>query len=161
MEKYITLMRKYIEHESDEITKVLLTVCLNSLFDGIMPSDARVKFSLLTNSDTLLVDTTNFTDLTLVKEAKCSEIDAETAKAIILLAGDDTKQRNLTAKAVQLTLKVAQGSISTEESAKLDALNSLFNQIEQLRAEGNTKEAKIKAAVTQEEFDALCAQFGV
>jgi hypothetical protein len=161
MEKYITLLRKYIEQESDETTKVLLQVSLQSLIVGIMPTDARIKFSLLTNSNVLLLDTVDFTDLNLLKDAKCHEIDAETAATIISLVGDEVKQRNLTAKAVQLTLKLVNGTISTDETDKLHELNTLFEQVEQLRVDGNATELQIRSTATVEEFDAVVAQLGV
>ena len=106
----------------------------------------------------------HFTPLPTIEElksAKVFEIDKATAEAITALVGNDINQRNLTAKSVQLTLKVANGTITAEEETTLAYLDGLFAQVEELRISGNDKEAQILACTTKEEFEAKCIELGV
>lgn len=90
-----------------------------------------------------------------IKDEKCKQIDANTKKSIIALAGSDAKQRNMSAKAIQLTKKLIDGTITTEESAQLDGFNALFEQVETLINDGNAKEAEVQACTTVDEVVAL------
>lgn len=161
MEKYKNLIRAYKEQTTDEILLALLNVSLLSLENNEIPTTARIKFSLLMNSPTLLDETVDFNDLEFIKAAKCKEIDSATATAIVDLVGDDVKQRNLTAKAVQLTLKVVQGTTAIGDEELLTHLNSLFTQVEKLRADGNSAEAAIMATSTVDEFENVCKTLNI
>jgi len=83
--------------------------------------------------------------LLLLKDQKCQEIDGNTAKAIIELAGSLESQANKQAKSSQLIRKELLGTITEEEKVKLDNLELLFKQIETLIEDGNHIEAQIQA----------------
>jgi phosphotransferase system IIB component len=90
-----------------------------------------------------------------IKVEKIAEVDTKTAASIIALIGDAVNQRNLTAKATQLTLKETRGTISEDETIMLNTLNGIFGEVEVLRETGNALEASIDNVTTQEELDAL------
>jgi len=114
-------------------------------------------------------------------EKRCKQIEKTTQASIVDTVGDDIHQRNLTAKAVQLARKETKTSklekdvedgiktleevtpllITEDEVAQLDYLEGLFNTVEILRIEGNTKEIQIQACTTIEEFEAKCLELGV
>ena len=93
--------------------------------------------------------------LQFLKDAKCKLVDSKTADAIVAVVGSDINQRNLTAKSVQLTLKVAKGTITDIEDTQLSTLDGLFAQVETLRADGNTKEAEIQACENVTALEAI------
>jgi len=93
--------------------------------------------------------------------AKVDEINSATKRSIISLIGNDVHQRNMTAKAVQLTRKEIKGIITPEESIQLDTLNNLFSQVETLINEGNDKELQIKNCTDIQTFKDKCNELKI
>lgn len=63
----------------------------------------------------------------------------------ILAIADEDRQRNLTARAVELTLAVAQGALSSADAAELAELQAMWGRIKALRAASDVKEAGLSA----------------
>lgn len=117
-------------------------------------------FSDYTDEDDLLITKASQeqayldAELQKAKDAKIAEIDKETSDAITTLASE-TKQRNYLAKALELSRKERQGTITAEEQTQLTTLENLWSQIETLRTDGNDKEAQVQAATTVAEVEAI------
>jgi hypothetical protein len=62
----------------------------------------------------------------------------------ILAIADEDRQRNLTARAVELTLAVAQGAMSSAGAAELADLQAMWARIKALRTASDVKEAGLQ-----------------
>ena len=81
------------------------------------------------------------------KDAKILAIDTQTSVDIELLVGDNNKQKAKIAEHAMLVRKEAKGTATLEEIARIDELEGLNIQIEQMKIDGNAREALV-AAVT-------------
>jgi hypothetical protein len=62
----------------------------------------------------------------------------------ILAIADEDRQRNLTARGVELTLAVAQGALSSADAQELTALQAMWARIKALRNASDVKEAALQ-----------------
>lgn len=65
-------------------------------------------------------------------------------RARILAIADEDRQRNLTARAVELTLAVAQGALSSADAQELADMQAMWGRIKALRAASGVKEAALQ-----------------
>ena len=114
--------------------------------DGaIIPCDpANSDYAALLAQDEAIAPFRRFADknaaiLTLIEAVK-----AECRRRILLIADED-RQRNLTARGVELTLAVAQGSLSQAGATELADLQALWGRIKALRSASDAKEADLQA----------------
>lgn len=87
------------------------------------------------------------------KDTKIASIDSQTSADIELLAGDNNKQKALLAEAVMLERAERLGD--TTVSTRLDELFTMNMAIEQLKIDGNTKEALVASCTTIAEVEAV------
>ena len=94
-----------------------------------------------------------FDTLGKAKSDKIASIDAQTSIDIELLAGDNNKQKALLAEAVMLERAERLGD--TTVSTRLDELFAMNMAIEQLKIDGNTKEALVALCTTINEVEVI------
>jgi len=125
-------------------------------YDGIIiPAGVDVKMDdLYENGKFIPVGRKKL--LQKAKDAKCKEIDASTKEKILALIGNETKQRNLTAKSTQLVLKEFRGTITDGETKILSGLDSKFKTVEQLIIAGNALELLVQSKGTIKEVQNIC-----
>lgn len=80
------------------------------------------------------------------KTKRIAEIDAQTGLAIEALVGDNNKQKDLLAESIYLSRLEVKGTITLDQSARLDELEALNIQVGNLKYNGNNRE-KIVALV--------------
>ena len=81
------------------------------------------------------------------KTKKIAEIDASTKVAIITKAGDETKQRNQLMLGELLLRKESKGTATLNESAMLDAMETMALEVATLRDTGNAREASVGSII--------------
>lgn len=114
--------------------------------DGaIIPCDAaNSDYAALLAQGETIAPFRRFEDKPQAIAALVAAIKAECRRRILLIADED-RQRNLTARGVELTLAVAQGSLSQADATELADLQALWGRIKALRSASDAKEAGLQA----------------
>ena len=88
------------------------------------------------------------------KDERLAMVREEAGRRIVEIA-PDFKQRNLTARAAELALRVAVGgpALTPDELAEIAAGQGVWNTIKAIRVASNAAEVAILAATTNDEAD--------
>lgn len=105
--------------------------------------DAEVREYLLTNNPASYVEPV--ITLQQAKDTKITQIDSQTATDIELIVGDAVQQRNM----------LAEYLYALDAGEDVSAYKAKWEQVAQLRATGNAKEAQVQACTTIAEVEAI------
>ena len=130
-------MHRYANSENNAV--------LREADGAIIPCDpANADYAALLAQGEAIASYRRFADKAQAIAALIAAIKDECRRRILLIADED-KQRNLTARGVELTLAVAQGSLSQAGATELADLQALWGRIKALRAASDVKEAALQA----------------
>ena len=97
--------------------------------------------------------------LSVKKIIKIESIDTQTSKDIELIVGDNNKQKSKLAEFASLQRLEFKATITTEQTARLNELEGLYTQVEDLKTLGNEREVLCSNATTILELEAIWKNF--
>ena len=120
------------------------TAVLRESDGAIIPCDpGNSDYALLIAQGDVIAPFRRFASREEARTALILAIKQECRRRILAIADED-RQRNLTARAVELTLAVAQGALSSADAQELAALQAMWARIKALRSASDAKEAALQ-----------------
>ena len=120
------------------------TAVLRQSDSAIIPCDAaNSDYALLIAQGDPIAAYRRFSGKEEAIAALGAAIKQECRRRILAIADED-RQRNLTARAVELTLAVAQGALSSADAQELAKLQGMWARIKALRTASDVKEAGLQ-----------------
>jgi len=120
------------------------TAVLRESDGAIIPCDpGNSDYAMLIARGETIAPCRRFTGKEAAITALRPAIKQECRRRILAIADED-RQRNLTARGVELTLAVAQGALSSSDAQELTALQAMWARIKALRNASDVKEAALQ-----------------